>query len=432
MLQFLRETKSIYFLFIGLYLVSQVFIPLSWVIGALVGLVWVIRKNDRLLILGLVAVLIMGDNRMWHLGFFKNLRIVMILLAFLHCLILIGKGEIKFRPLFLLCIPFFVIAFFGGLRSPEPGLSLAKMFSYLLLIFAVIHYIPYLLRRKDQDLILDIIKLSLLVFTLGFIIRGLYPQMAYIGDRYRGILGNPNGLGTYATMVFPLYFIYLDLHPEKRRFIFLVMGFCILSTILCGSRTALGTMGIFYMLNFFHKSGRFMVASLYLILIPIGGVFLSGGGIEYLISLLGLEEYLRVESLNTGTGRYLAWSLGLSQIAQNPVIGRGFAWEEIYFYSIKDMLVLTEHQGGMHNSYLTFIMNNGYLGFLLFVVFLIYLMSRMKPAKFAFPFAVASILSSFFESWLNSSLNAFSIHFYLVLMVLVEYPNIKDKNSLKK
>lgn len=205
---------------------------------------------------------------------------------------------------------------------------------------------------------------------------------------------------------------------------FVAIVLCLVSTVLSGSRTALGTIGIFYILYYFHKRNAVLTTSFYMMILPAGLLFLSFGGLETIVSLFGLEDYLRVESLLTGTGRYLAWSLGLTQIAQNPIIGRGFAWEEIYFHSIEEILVATEHQGGMHNSFLTFIMNNGYLGFLLFVVFLIYLMSRMRAPWFSFPFALAALLSSFFESWLNSSLNAFSIHFFLVIMILIEYPNL--------
>ncbi|MEO1384558.1 MAG: hypothetical protein AAFV78_15150 [Bacteroidota bacterium] len=45
------------------------------------------------------------------------------------------------------------------------------------------------------------------------------------------------------------------------------------------------------------------------------------------------------------------------------------------------------------------------------------------------PFIIAALISATFESWLNSSLNAFTIHFFLVLTLLIEYPRIKAQLS---
>ncbi|MCI4668422.1 MAG: O-antigen ligase family protein [Bacteroidia bacterium] len=353
----------------------------------------------------------------------------MILFVFLRTLSLMSAGKISFRKIFLLIIPFFIVAFLGGLRSPNIGLSMAKMISYLLLIFAVLHFIPYMIRITEGKILLDIIKLSIVFFVIGLILRFVNPQVAYLVARYRGLMGNPNGLGIYSTLIFPLYFIYLSIYDDSKRIVYVAIVLCLVSTVLTGSRTSLGTILIFYLLYSFHKRSTLVTTGFYVMVLPAILVFLASGGLEFAISLFGLEEYLRVESLFTGTGRYLAWSLGLTQIAQNPFIGRGFAWEEIFFHDMADILVATEHQGGMHNSYLTFIMNNGYLGFIFFAIFLIYMMFRMRAPWFSFPFALAAILSSFFESWLNSSLNAFSIHFFIILMVLIEYPKLVKRQK---
>lgn len=428
MKEFFSTYRGIWLFLPILYVIGSTFAPLAILPVLVVGVYWVVKGKDEHLLIFLLIVLIMGDSREWQLAFFKSLRIVMILLLFIRCINLISAGMIKFRRVFLLAIPFFIVATLGGLRSPQIGLSLAKMISYLLLIFAVLHFIPYMLRKTDGKILVDIIKLSIVVFVVGLSIRVLNPQMAYLGDRFRGIMGNPNGLGIYSTLVFPIYFVYLNIYDDSRRLVYVAVILCLLSTVLSGSRTALGTIGIFYILHFFHKKNALLTTGFYLMILPAGLIFLSTGGLESIVALFGLEDYLRVESLFTGTGRYLAWSLGITQIAQNPIIGRGFAWEEIYFHSISDFLVATEHQGGMHNSFLTFIMNNGYLGFLLFLVFLMYLMGKMRAPLFGFPFAVAALLSSFFESWLNSSLNAFSIHFFIVIMILIEYPNLIKNN----
>ena len=161
--------------------------------------------------------------------------------------------------------------------------------------------------------------------------------------------------------------------------------------------------------------------------LPIIVFIFTAVPLETLVGLVGLEEFLRVESLKTGTGRFLAWGLGLTEIQNNLWIGRGFGYEEYFFYQLREFLIATEHQGGMHNSYLTFLMNNGVLGSIPFVIFLIALFRKVKVKKFAFPFIIVVLISANFESWLNSSLNAFTFFFFVILSFLISYKTLKPK-----
>ncbi len=369
----------------------------------------------------LILILILGDSRAHYFDYVKNLRIVAILVVGGLTINEIANGKYQFRSLFLWAIPFFIIALFGGLRSPSIGTSLSKMVSYFLLLVVTLHYIPYHF-RKNANLLADVSTLGIWILILGLVAMMVNPSLAFLLGRYRGLLGNPNGLGIYATLIFAILLICLEVYPNRKRQWQLGIVLLLFSVLLSGSRTALGTIGIFYFLYWFHKRNPGSIVFLWGGVIPGMLVFFSFLSPTDIIRMIGLGEFLRVESIETGTGRFLAWTLGWNQILQNPFIGKGFAYEEIYFHSLADILVTTEHQGGMHNSWLTFMMNNGLIGFLFFIIFLINLLVRMKSRAFALPFVLAALVSATFESWLNSSLNAFAIHFFMVVMILVEWP----------
>ncbi|MEL6635032.1 MAG: hypothetical protein AAFQ83_26445, partial [Bacteroidota bacterium] len=161
------------------------------------------KEQDKMLMITLLVLLIMGDSRAYYFSYYKNLRVVCILLLSIYTISLMTGGKIKFRPLILGVLPFFIVALLGGLRSPSIGVSISKMVSYFLLIFLTLHFFPYLIRKTKGKVLMDISYLSATVIILGILGIVFYPKVAYLAGRFRGILGNPNGLGIYATLTFP-------------------------------------------------------------------------------------------------------------------------------------------------------------------------------------------------------------------------------------
>ncbi len=425
MLTYLRTYSSIFLLFPLIYVGGNLFEPISYLILMISMGFWMSKGQDNVVIIAMLFILILGDSRAYDLLFMKNLRILGILLITFRTVYEIAKGKYRFNYLILFALPFFVISFFGSLRNPQIGTSMAKMFSYFFLLFIVLHYFPHNFRKNKGQLILDIAYSSLVVFALGLMFVIVNPGLVFLVGRYRGLLGNPNGLGLYATVVFPIVLIALDLFSEQKNEMSIVLIFLIISVLLCRSRTALGTIGIFYMLHFFYRRSKIATTSLWLIVIPSIALFFAVVDLKSLAYEFGLGEYLRIESIATGTGRFLAWGLGWNEILENPWIGRGFAYESHFFHELAEMLLMTEHQGGIHNSYLTFLMNNGFIGFTFFVIFLIAIFRTMKNRAFKWPFIIAMLISANFESWLNSSLNAFTIHFLITIIIIMLYPELK-------
>ena len=424
MLQFLHTYRSIFLIFPVLFVAGNLFEPLSYLLLLVMMLYWVGNGQDNVMIIAMLFILILGDSRSPSLDFMKNLRILAILMLAMRSMYDMVTGKYRFNRLLLYSLPFFIVAIAGGLLNPRIGTSMAKMLSYFFLLMLALNYFPYHFRRNRGRMIMDIVYVSVVVFFMGLVFIAINPGFVYFGERYRGLLGNPNGLGLYAAMMFPMMMIAWKRFPHKRNTLRLAMGLLIFSVLLCKSRTALGTIGIFYFLYYFHTHGKALKVGLWLFVLPSLALFFLLVDIPALLFSLGVGEYLRAESITTGTGRFLAWGLGWAEILQNPWIGRGFAYEEYFFFQLREMLVTTEHQGGIHNSYLTFLMNNGFIGLLLFLSFLFMLFRKISIPGFGVPFVVAMLISANFESWLNSSLNAFTIHFLMTLTVLIMYPKL--------
>lgn len=412
------------------FILGNIFAPLSYGLLFLVMSFWLIKGKHETAVIALVLILAMGDSRMPSMEFDKTLRIIAILMIGIQTIVDLLRKKYRFRRVMLASIPFFIVAIIGGLRSPEIGTSLSKMVSYFLILLVAFHYLPYHIQRTKGVLYLDILKLAAWVLVVGLVFIILNQNVAYLLSRYRGLMGNPNGLGIYTTMIFMMMMVGRSLFPLEKRFIHLLTGLIIFSVLLSESRTSLGTIGIFMILYFFYKSGKGRKWSLWLFFLPIGFLLFNVFDYEALLKSMGLGEYLRVESLSTGTGRYLAWEIGWRHMQENLWIGRGFAYEEIFFKEQRGFLISTEHQGGIHNSYLTFIMNNGIVGFLCIAFFYTRLFSKIKIEKFRMPMIITVLISANFESWLTSSLNAFTVHYLIILAVLMNYSRIQK--SIRK
>jgi len=427
LLAFLRTYGSLWGIFFLIHLLGIWYAPLAWLVTALIFSVFLARGKHTHLIIFLLIILIMGDSRAWYFDYFKNMRVIGLLIVGMYTLGKLFSKAYSLKRIFLLSLPFFAVAFVASFRNPSIGTSFSKALSYLLLLLVVFHYLPTQLRRH-RSLLKDIALLGMWVLLVGLIMIVMNPNLAYLIGRYRGLLGNPNGLGIYCTLLFPLLLICLDWFPKQKVTWLLGLLLLFVSVLYSGSRTALGSVLIFYFLHWFYRRpGKLAPIMLWGFVVPAMVLFLSGSGLVQLIQSVGLGEYLRVESIATGTGRFLAWGLGFTKILEAPLIGRGFAFEEWYFHSLEEFLITTEHQGGMHNSYLTFIMNTGFIGFGFFLVFFFRLLGSMKPRAYVMPLAVTVIFSAGFESWLTSSLNAFSIHFYLLAVILIEWNQLAPK-----
>jgi O-antigen ligase len=140
-----------------------------------------------------------------------------------------------------------------------------------------------------------------------------------------------------------------------------------------------------------------------------------------IVGNLGLSEFFRVETLEGGSGREIAWNLAWQTIQDSLWFGKGFAFDEWIMAKNQEALNDLGHQGGVHNTYLQIWLNTGIIGLLLFLraIFLNVIRGAAR-SRLAFPFLWLVMFSILPESWLAASLNPFSILFFIGLTVLTD------------
>lgn len=415
-----------------LYILGNIFAPLSYVLFALAIIGLALRKKHHQIIIFLLIIFIIGDSRQLTVFFFKEMRTIVLLILTMITFGDLLSGKYKFRRLFLLLVPFYILSLMAAARNFEPALSISKATSYFLLIFVAMHYFNYQVISSGWVLLKDVVYLSSLVLIAGLFLIIFNFELAYFftSGRYRGVFGNPNGIGVYGTLIFMIYYLYLYLlkgEPSIINRYILFWGPLLLSIVLSFSRNALASSFIFVMMTYIHQGSSAKRVVLYAVVIP-AIVFLVMN-LEGIIRQLAAQEIgkgLRFETVLDGSGRFLAWGFAWEAFVKNPWIGRGFAFEEILFQKhMPKWLYISGHQGGVHNSFLAFLMNTGVIGTAMIMVFFYQWIRRIAESRLIMPILFATVFSAFFEPWLNSSLNAFTVHFILMILFYTHYPKYR-------
>lgn len=433
---FLTRYSNLWSLLFLLFFLGNVATPLAILPLMVFVIIHLRRGNHQLLIMTLLVIFILGDSRVGSLQFVKPLRSIILLLLFARTMADLIQRRYALRRISFLLIPFFLLSAVVAFRNPSPVLSFSKALSYVLIIFVAIHYFDYHIKLKKQVFLRDLVMLTLLVCLIGLVLRFLAPSIVMFDDsgRYRGIFGNPNGMGVYGALVFPMVVFYLRFtqHEHSKSTARLIMGALLVSVVLSFSRNALTCILLFLFLSFIHKGGIIKPILFYGVGLPSLIFLLSGRNLVTLLELIGLAEELRAETLLNGSGRVFAWQWAIEVFLQNPFFGRGFAFEEILFHDhMPQWLYETGHQGGVHNSYLSFLLNTGIFGLTIVLTFWITLIRRIRPKHYRPAILFLAGFSAFFEPWLNASLNAFTVHFLLLIIVYSHFHLLATRDKVR-
>lgn len=250
----------------------------------------------------------------------------------------------------------------------------------------------------------------------------LFPNTVFLVGRFSGVYGNPNGIGIGCTLLFILVYISLKKFPGllDQNEVRLIYGLIILSTLLAVSRNTMMSIILFLLFARFYEMGY--LAGFAILVVALVAYELINQNIVAIVEALGLGHYLRAEAIEDGSGRLIAWRAAWKQIQSQFFLGRGFAYDEWYFYANRHWLSALGHQGGVHNSWLALWMNTGLIGLILFAVgFIKTFVRAMHHSKLAFPILFAVIFSASFEAWIMGSLNPFHIILILVLNLIIHY-----------
>lgn len=387
-------------------------------LAVLVVFTWLIASSKfQLLILAFLQLLIFSDSRHEFLLFAVTIKPVIAVMLGVISYLMVSK---RWAP--NTALPFYLpfVAIMSLTLLVNFNISNAlKSLSMLLIIFNI-PVLTYYVLKKDKKYFIELFFYSVsFMLLIGLLLKFSFPHLTTLDDRYTGILGNPNGLGLFLTVYYFLFQVSLYYFPRlfSKRVKFMIYFLIFSSLFFCQSRNAIMNIMVFHIFMYVNK--RSVVLSFVVLGVLLTSYSLMLAYAIQLIEALGLQEYARLETLESGSGRTIAWDFIWEKIEkENYWIGTGIGSTEAVFKENYTMLSKMGHQGNAHNSYLTIWYDLGLFGMLAF--FIGYLANMLRTVKnyIAFPIAIGLLLSANFESWLAASLNPFHIGAIMIITFL--------------
>jgi O-antigen ligase len=393
--------------------------PLAFVVVGISILLLSRRQYYPELFAGFWLILMLSDTRIDWLQFTGQLKVIYMLLLGLVLFIRRDELQKSGNTLFVYFIPFFVWIIIMVFKSPDTFKCIQKTVSYILLFLIVPYFINNMLRRDHRQFMRLIVYLIIMYLGLSIVMKYIAPQELYLAGRYRGFMGNPNGLGVLVALMLMLVDNFLQKVPNLLSKIekIVLIAVIILSLYYCKSRSAIFAL----LLYFFFSRVKYMHGFLGFITFIVALISFSAisENLPLVISYLGLEEYLRVDTLDQASGRFIAWNFAWEHIQDHFFVGQGYTYTEYYFGKNYHLLSRMGHLGNAHNSFLTFWLDTGLIGLVLFVIpFVLVFLKASKVNSHSIPVLYAILFSANFESWLIGSLNPFTICLISILCVL--------------
>jgi O-antigen ligase len=417
-LAFIRAEGSFLILLLLWIGAGMLFAPIAYVLIPVTLLLFQRKKMYLEMLIGFFVILILSDSRQSAFGFAADVKDIYILVLGLFYLI----DRASFQPAQRVIhkfLPFLILAVLFLIFSDIILQSAMKTLSYALLLLVVPNYLIFACRQDRNKALRKLIWTGILILIIGFVFRIISPGYVTLADRYCGMLGNPNGLGLFCIMFYILISVARNVIPGlfTKREAYLMNGIILFSIVLCGSRNAVFTIGIFILFHYMYKISPFIGILVFCVIVVVYQVLLAN--LEPIIYSLDLQDYFRVETLQNASGRLVAWNFGWEKINESPFMGHGIGYTDQLYKINYDFLSIAGHQGNAHNSFITFWLDTGFFGALLYVIaFIRSFVAGAKRYSAAIPAMFAILFSAFFESWLTASLNPFTIQCFIIITLL--------------
>lgn len=381
------------------------------------------------LLIGFFFILVMSDSRQDSLQWAVSAKDEYIAMLSLF-LLMDQKSFQPFSYFYQKFMPFFLIACVCLFYTPSEIIftSIQKTLSYILLIIVVSNYVVRCHKDHGSEFYKVLIYFGVTILVVGLAFKFIHNSQAYFEGRFRGLLGNPNGLGVFTLMFFLTFSVIKDVYPtlftKSEKWVIYIAVF--VSIFLSGSRNCLFALLIYFFFLFAYRLSTFLGFILFVILIVSYQAIQDN--IVTIVEGLGLTSYLRVSTLSDASGRFVAWNFAKDQIKQSIWLGRGFEYTNYIFHINEDWLSAMGHQGNAHNSYLTLWLDTGLFGLVAYMWgFLGSFFRAARKSKLALPVMYSVIFSTIFESWLTASLNPYTIQLFIILSMLTSEQIIPSK-----
>jgi O-antigen ligase len=409
MRDFIKQNSQFLLLMLLWLVAGRILTELASVIVLITFILLKYKNRYMELIIAFCFLLLLSDNRHHQYNFAKETKdIVLIMLSIFA---LFDTRHFKIRSTFFYPFTaFLLLAFIMCYKHPTPFLAFQKTISYTLMFAVIPNYFTKVFSEDTQKFLRMFFFFFSLVLLLGLSMIVWDPKDAYLVGRFNGMLGNPNGVGTYCTVLSLFLGAALFHFPKlfSRNEMITVILAIAASVLLAGSRNAIFSILMYLFFRRFYRISYYY--GFVIVIVAALGFQILSQYLPIIIINLGLGEYFRVEHLDDGSGRLIAWNYAWEEIRRNFLFGRGFSYDEFYFFQHREELSDMGHQGGVHNTYLSIWMNTGIAGLILFLAGM--LRSFFKASAncyLALPALFAILFSISFESWFMGSLNPFTI-----------------------
>lgn len=387
------------------------------------------------LFFGYFFILILSDNQSSErLEFAKSVKTIYI--SILSVIYFLRYKELKRENmLFVIFLPFVIFSFITMSFSINDSYfftSVQKTLSYLLSFLILPDLISRLFSEQRVAFLKKFIFFISVILLTGILLKYFAPDFALLsGDRFRGVFGGPNGLGVFCVLFFIVFFVFINYYNEmfsKQEIIF-IFSIIIFSILFSGSRNALIAVFIFYLFQRFFGLSPFLGFIVFVIFLFLSEMISSNAVL--IVNSFGLSDIFRVQTIEEGSGRFIAWAFAWKQIQHDFFIGRGFAYNEFYMRQNYGLLLKLNHQGGIHNSFLTFWFDQGLIGLLFYLrSYILVFIKAAQKTKYAFPAMFAISFTAFFESWLVGSLSAFAFMGIFIFTIFSNDEILPIKNEV--
>lgn len=433
MRQFLRDHFPLVLIILAWVFVAFTAAPLLYAVLPLTVLLFRRRDMWQEILFGLLICLVLSDmsQDIRPMRVMKTAKYAYVLI--LAVLVLLDQARMQpMARIFGIFLPFFIYAFFPIVWSPVPVLAVEKTLSYAIIFLVVPNIVLLNFRLYGWDFFKNLIWFIMLILLSQQVLPYIAPESwSFIADRFRGYFGNPNGLAIFVYLTFVLFAVLNHLRRDlftvsAKVFIYAVLIYYV---ITCGARTSLMSTLMFVVFIQVFRISIFLGIISFFAFLAIGE--LVSNNLPAILTALGLQDYMRVDTLRDGSGRYYAWRYAWDQLNQQGffLFGGGFDNEGTLMYEGRAYLAQLGHQGGVHNTYLAFWLNTGIVGLLLFLrsLFLVFIKaSKNTSISMAILFSV--LFSILYESWLAGSLNPYTI-MLLVILTIVSEEEINEQRS---
>lgn len=425
MIQFLKEHYRVVLYIIAWILIARF---AGFLLYAVLPIgVFLLRRNGRWqdILFGFIMCLVLSDmiRGLPGMAVMKTAKNGYILA--LSMVLFLDQARMQpLARLFTIFLPFLVYAFFPIIRSPVPMVSIEKTVSYALLFLVVPNYVLQNFRLYGWDFFKNLIWFLVFVLLSQKLLPLIDdPSHYYIADRFKGWFGNPNGMAIFVYLTLVLFGTVNHLHKGLFSWASVVFIYAVLVYFLisCGARTSLMSSLMFILfIQFFRISTLLGIISFISFL---GLAELLSSNLPYIIDLLGLDDYLRVDTISDGSGRYVAWAYVWDLIMNHGYFLFGAGFENEGYLMLKAYRYLSQlgHEGGAHNTYLVFWLNTGIIGLVLFLRSLVLaFIKATKHTSIAMAILFSLLFSIMYESWLAGSLNPYTILLLVILTIVSE------------